>query len=195
MSTFHPAASLLANFTDTMSTISATRLFIYISCSHQDEDQQLSWHHTSHSLEIPRWTSSQHRELSGSFYLSSIYAVMYMCYQRDITVLGVWSIFALLIAYWVLSAYFIAVLDMRLLTSVYGIYVCVTRPAPAKSTPSWSTLMKSTLTKSTLAKSTSHGINSREINSCLLKWSAQYNCCHLLCKVVWVSGHWTRTLQ
>ena len=71
MSTFHPAASSLANFNDTISMISTTRLFIYISCSHQDKNQRLSWHHSSHSLEIPRWTSSQHGELSGSFYLPS----------------------------------------------------------------------------------------------------------------------------
>jgi len=31
MSTFHPAASLLVNFNDTLSTISTIRLFIYIS--------------------------------------------------------------------------------------------------------------------------------------------------------------------
>ena len=31
----HPAASSLANFNDTISTISTTQLFIYISCSHQ----------------------------------------------------------------------------------------------------------------------------------------------------------------
>ena len=47
--------------------ISTTRLFIYISCSHQDKKQRLSWHHNSHSLEIPWWTSTQHEELSGSF--------------------------------------------------------------------------------------------------------------------------------
>ena len=37
MSTFHPVASSLANFNDTISTISTTRLFIYISYSHQDK--------------------------------------------------------------------------------------------------------------------------------------------------------------
>ena len=31
----HPAASSIANFNDTISTISTTQLFIYISCSHQ----------------------------------------------------------------------------------------------------------------------------------------------------------------
>ena len=35
MSTFHPAASSLANFSDTISTISTTRLFIYVSRSHR----------------------------------------------------------------------------------------------------------------------------------------------------------------
>ena len=50
MSTFHPAASSLANFNDTLSTISTIRLFIYISCSHQNKNQPLSWHHSSHSL-------------------------------------------------------------------------------------------------------------------------------------------------
>ena len=72
MSTFHPGALSLANFNDTVSTISTTRLFSYISCSHQDKNQRLSWHHSSHSLEIPWWTSSQHEELSGSFYLPSM---------------------------------------------------------------------------------------------------------------------------
>jgi len=43
MSTFHPAASSLANFNDTLSTISTIRLFIYISCSHQNKNQHLSW--------------------------------------------------------------------------------------------------------------------------------------------------------
>ena len=37
---------------------------------------------------------SQHGELSGSFYVPSIYAVMYMYYQRGVAVLGVWSTFA-----------------------------------------------------------------------------------------------------
>ena len=60
MSIFHPATS---------STISTTRLFIYISCSRQDKNQRLSWHHSSHSLGILWWTPSQHGELSGSFYL------------------------------------------------------------------------------------------------------------------------------
>ena len=71
MSTFHPVASSLLNFNNTISTISTTRLFIYISCSYQDKHQRLSWHHSSQSLEIPRWTSSQHEGLSGSFYLPS----------------------------------------------------------------------------------------------------------------------------
>jgi len=48
MSTFHPAASSLTNFNDTLLTISTIRLFIYISCSHQDKNQHLSWHHSSY---------------------------------------------------------------------------------------------------------------------------------------------------
>ena len=51
MSTFHPAASSLANFSDTILMISTTRLFIYIGCYHQDKNR-LSWHHSSHYLEI-----------------------------------------------------------------------------------------------------------------------------------------------
>ena len=50
MSTFYPAASSLANFIDALSTISTIRILIYISCSHQNKNQRLSWHHSSHSL-------------------------------------------------------------------------------------------------------------------------------------------------
>ena len=52
MLTFHPVASLLANSKDTISTISTIRLFVYISCSHQDKNQRLSWHHSLHFLGI-----------------------------------------------------------------------------------------------------------------------------------------------
>ena len=61
MSTFRPAASMLANFNNTLSTISTIRLFIYISCSHQGKNQRLSWHHSSHSLGIPPNTKSTQR--------------------------------------------------------------------------------------------------------------------------------------
>ena len=40
MSTFHQAASSLANFNDTILTISTTRLFIYVSCSHRHKNQR-----------------------------------------------------------------------------------------------------------------------------------------------------------
>ena len=53
MSTFHPATSLLANFKNTISTISTTRFFVYISCSHQDKNLRLSWHHSSSSFYLP----------------------------------------------------------------------------------------------------------------------------------------------
>ena len=43
MSTFQPAgASSLANFNDTLSTISMIQIFIYISCSRRDKNQRLS---------------------------------------------------------------------------------------------------------------------------------------------------------
>jgi len=50
MSTFHPTASSLASFNDTISTISTTRLFIYITCSHQDINGHLSCRITAHTL-------------------------------------------------------------------------------------------------------------------------------------------------
>ena len=53
MSTFHPATSSLANFKNTISTISTTRFFVYISCSHQDKNLRLSWHHSSSSFYLP----------------------------------------------------------------------------------------------------------------------------------------------
>ena len=56
MSSFRPAASSLANFNNTLLTISTIRLFIYISCCHQDKNR-LSWHHCSHSLRSSRWTT------------------------------------------------------------------------------------------------------------------------------------------
>ena len=51
MSTFHPAASLLANFNNTISTISMTRLFIYmyISCSHKTRTK-VCYGITAHTL-------------------------------------------------------------------------------------------------------------------------------------------------
>ena len=49
------------------------------------------------------------------FFLPVEYSVMYMCYQRGVAVLGVWSILPFIIKrmnYWVLSAYFLAVLEI-----------------------------------------------------------------------------------
>ena len=51
------------------------------------------------------------------FFLPAKYTVMYTCYQRHITVLGVWSI-SLLSTYWVLSAYFLAVLEISICTLI-----------------------------------------------------------------------------
>jgi len=75
MSTFRPAASSLANFNDTLLMISTIRHFIYISCSHQDKNQRLSWHHSSHSLGIPQWTPSQHGEPTPESKISTFHPV------------------------------------------------------------------------------------------------------------------------
>ena len=124
MSTFHPAASSLANFNDTLSTISTIRL-IYISCSRQDKNQCLSWHHRSRSLrtvhgELQVNTENLHQgvetQCSGGSKISTFHPVpsslanyngtististtRLFCrvhvYQKDVVVLGVWSIFSL----------------------------------------------------------------------------------------------------
>ena len=56
MSTFYPATSSLANFKNTISTISTSRFFVYIS-SHQDKNLRLSWHRTTHLLSSTRATN------------------------------------------------------------------------------------------------------------------------------------------
>ena len=148
MSTFHPVTSSLANFKNTISTISTTRFFVYISCSHQDKNQRLSWHHSSHSLGSPRWTPSQHGEptytresetqCSGGSKISTFHPVAsslanyngtistddlynstllscYMCYQTGVAIWGCGQFclhYSLLSTYWVISAYFLAVLEI-----------------------------------------------------------------------------------
>ena len=124
MSTFHPAASSLANFNDTISTISTTQLFIYISCSHQDKNQ-FCHGITAHTL----WRfHGEHQVNTESFWvlLPAEYAVMYTCYKRGVTVLGVWSIFFPFIIKRILGIKCIVSCSfrnkcMRLLTRVYGI--------------------------------------------------------------------------
>ena len=138
MSTFHPAASSLANFNDMFSTISMIQLFIYISCSHQNKNQSLSWHHSSHSLgdytvnskstrrtytresklsvvAVPRYqlfTQRLHR--LQRYNIDDLYSfLMYTCYQKGVSVLGCGQFLpSLLSTYWVISAYFLAVLEI-----------------------------------------------------------------------------------
>ena len=101
MSTFHPATLSLANFKNTISTISMTQFFVYISCSHQNKNIRLSWHpartlftcqlHSHICCKVPRATN------------------------KGIAVLKVWSIFpSLLSTYWVLSTYFLAVFKINM---------------------------------------------------------------------------------
>ena len=121
MSTFHPAASSLENFDDAISTISTTRLFIYIS-SRQEPTFVMASQHTL--LEIPRWTSSPHGELSGYFYLPSTLSCTRATHVVNFCL-------SLLSAYWVLSAYFFAVLEI----SVCAYYpVCTVCDASIKCT-------------------------------------------------------------
>ena len=109
MSTFHPATSSLVNFKNTMSKISMTRFFVYISCSHQDKNLRLSWHHSS-----------------SSFYLPT---TLLICCQatEGIAVLEVWSIFPFTIKHILgIKHIFSCSLEnkrMCLLTHVYGINV------------------------------------------------------------------------
>ena len=104
MSTFHPATSSLANFKNTISTISTTWFFVYISCSHQDKNLRLSWHHSS-----------------SSFYLPTAFA---RATNEGIAVLEVWSNFPFAIKR-ILGIKCIAPCSfenkrIRLLTRVYG---------------------------------------------------------------------------
>ena len=77
MSTFHPATSSLANFKNTISTISTTGFFVYISCSHQDKNLR----HSSHSLGIPWRTPTQHAEATPE----SLNSVCIVAHYRDNT--------------------------------------------------------------------------------------------------------------
>ena len=90
MSPFHSAASLLANFNNTISMISTTRLFIYISC---DVHEPVS---NKHRTILKSWPSSSFRILLTCQAHYS-FAVTYTCYQRGVAVLGVWPIFAFII--------------------------------------------------------------------------------------------------
>ena len=116
MSTFHPAASSLVNFNDTISMVFMTRLFIYISCSHLNKNQRLSWHH-SRTLFGDSTVNTKSTQRGFGFFLPAKRTVMYTCYQRGFTIWGVWSIFclSLLSAYWVLSAYFLAGLEISVI--------------------------------------------------------------------------------
>ena len=54
--------------------ISTTRFFVYISCSHQDQNLGLSWHHSSHPLGIQWRTPSQHKEATPEKFKLSVVA-------------------------------------------------------------------------------------------------------------------------
>ena len=94
-----------------------TRLFSYISCSHQDKNQHLSSHHSSHSLEIPQWTWSQHGEfspVSGSFYLPSTL----LCTRATKEALQLWGCGQFIIKRIFPCSF--RNMRMQLLTRVYG---------------------------------------------------------------------------
>ena len=111
MSTFHPATSL-ANFKNTISMISTTRFFVYISCSHQDKNLCLSWHHSLSSFYLPTT-------------LLICCKVHMHATNEDIAVLRVWSIFPFAIKRILgIKRIFPCSFEnkhMRLLTRVYGI--------------------------------------------------------------------------
>ena len=93
ISTFHPAASSLANFKLCWTFCSTSQFLVRAGVQ--------SWYWYNYRRSLLRLDSS----------------VMYMWYQRGIAVLGVWSIFALLLStYWVLSAYFLPVFEISVFT-------------------------------------------------------------------------------
>ena len=112
MSTFHPAASSLANFNDTILMISTTRLFIYISCS-QNKNQCLSWlRYTQSHSQVMAW-------LSGSFYLPSTLIICCHVHVLPKRRRGLGCGLSLLNAYWVISSHFLAVLEISISMCAY----------------------------------------------------------------------------
>ena len=145
MSTFHPPASSLANFNDTLPTISTIWL-IYISCSHQDKNQHLSWHpahtlwgvHGEHQVNtenlhqivetkcmynnivaVPRYQLLTTLLANYKGTISTISTTRLFCHvhvlPKECRGLGCGQILpSLLSAYWVISSYFLAVLEISI---------------------------------------------------------------------------------
>ena len=116
MSSFHPADSSLANFNDTISTISTTplrtRLSIYISCSHDITAHTLCRFHGEHQVN------------TKSFRV--LFTCRVRCHVHVVAVWGVVNFFLLFIIKRILGIKRIFPCSfrnkrMRLLTRVYGI--------------------------------------------------------------------------
>ena len=82
MSTFHPVASSLANCNDTILTISMTRFFVYISCSHQDKNvcHGITAHtfwgfHGEHQVNTENLHQRVETQCSGGFKISTFHPV------------------------------------------------------------------------------------------------------------------------
>ena len=120
MSTFHPATSLLANFKNTISTISMSRFFVYIS-SRQEPTFVMA---SQLELFLPANSYTTHL-------LSSTRAT-----NEGIAVLEVWSIFPFAIKRILGIKHILGIKRIfpcsfankrvRLLTRVYGITICET---------------------------------------------------------------------
>ena len=135
----------LANFNDTISTISTIRLFIYIICSHQDMNERLSCHQccitarttlgrtpsqhgeaTLESLNSAQWrfqmlnfhpaasSLSNFNDTISTISMTGLFCHVHLL-PRKVMVFGVWSkiFFALLSARWILSACFLAILEIN----------------------------------------------------------------------------------
>ena len=128
MSSFHPAASSLANFNDTILTISMARLLIYIRCSHQVPSPQVLGVKTC-KCDVHGPHSQSHSQvvafvqLSGSFYLPSTQLIC--CHVHMLSKMHhrfgcvVNFCLSLLVAYLVVSTYFLAVLEITVLMVLY----------------------------------------------------------------------------
>ena len=110
MSTFHPAASSLANFNDTISMISTTRLFIKLHQLFSSRQEPTFVMASQLTLFGDQTVNIKSTRRAFGFVLPAEYAVKYT--QRRGFGGVVDFCLSLLSAFWVLSAYFLAVLEM-----------------------------------------------------------------------------------
>ena len=88
MSTFHLAASSLANFNDTISTISTTRLFIRLLQLFSSKKEPTFVMASQLTLFGDSMVNIKSTQRAFGFFSPAEYAVMYTCYQRGVAVLG-----------------------------------------------------------------------------------------------------------